>query len=279
MLNEDYHRLVIASKLPRPSKFIDQSISFCKAFCKLLLQHKIIGSGLIRGLSSFDPAVIFENSEKNYLTAIEKLSAHFVSSGWVTSSDKVKIISQYRAFVTKMRSSTIPEYDDWIQFLSVNYEMQCRVELFQLFKYACLCLRPLVEMPPEVLISIPTLESDAGMFQSCLHCLQGSYLSIPHVSSLYRDTRSITRVFRLLGRGQDLLMDKKFSIWNFLKGSGPRRSTLQGKFETGYRKAVLRSEKSSISSRSTTPSMSRNSSVNSTPSPDPSLSRVNLEVR
>ena len=156
--------------------------------------------------------------------------------------------------------------------------MQCRVELFQLFKYAGLCLPP-CKMPPEVLIPIPTLESDAGMFRSCLHSLQGSYLSIPHVSSLYRDPRSITRVFRLLGRGQDLLMDKKYSIWNFLKGSGPRRSTLQGKFEIGNRKAVLRSEKSSISSRSTTPSMSRNSSVNSSPSPDPSLNRVNLEVR
>ena len=79
VLNKDYHRLVIASKLPRPSKFIDQSISFCKAFCKLLFQHKIIGSDLIRCLSSFDPAVIFKNSEKKYLTAIEKLSTHFVS--------------------------------------------------------------------------------------------------------------------------------------------------------------------------------------------------------
>ena len=125
-----------------------------------------------------------------------------------------------------MRYSTIPAYDDWIQFLSVNYEMQCRVELFQLFKYACLCLPPLVEMPPEVLIPIPTLESDAEMFRSCLHSLQGSYLSIPHVSKLYRDPRSITRVFRLLGRGQDFLADKKFSIWNFLEGSGPRRATL-----------------------------------------------------
>ena len=244
-----------------------------------MLQHEIIGSDLIRGLSSFDPAVILENSEKNYLTAIQKLSTHFVSSGWITSSDKVKIVSQYRAFVTKVRSSTIPEYDDWIQFLSTSFEMQCRAELFQLFKYACLCLPPLVEMPPEVLIPIPTLESDAEMFRSCLRSLQASYLSIPHVSSLYRYPRSITQVFRLLGRGQDLLVDKKFSIWNFWKGSGLRRAALLGKFETAYRKAVLRTEKPSISSRSTTPSMSRNSSVNSSPSPDPSLSQVNLEVR
>ena len=34
-LNEDYYNLVLASKLPRPGKFVDQSIAFCKAFCKL----------------------------------------------------------------------------------------------------------------------------------------------------------------------------------------------------------------------------------------------------
>ena len=32
VLNEYFHRLVLASKLPRPSKFVEQSIGFCKAF-------------------------------------------------------------------------------------------------------------------------------------------------------------------------------------------------------------------------------------------------------
>ena len=279
VLNEDFHRLVMASRLPRPSKFVEQSISFCKAFCKLLLRHEIAKSDLIRGLSAFDPAVVFETPEKHYTTAIEKLSTHFVTSGWISASDKVKIISQYRAFVTKMRASAVPEYDDWILYLSSNYEMQCRTELFLLFKYSCLCLPPLVGMLPEVIIPISNLESDVDMFRSCLRSLQASYLTVPHVSSLYRDPRAIPRVFRLLGRGMDLLSDKKFSVWNFLKGSGPRRASLLGKLETGYRKAVLRSERPPISSSSTTPSVSRHSSVNSTPSPDPSLGRVNLEVR
>ena len=60
VLNEDFHRLVMASRLPRPSKFVEQSISFCKAFFKLLLRHEIAKSDLIRGLSAFDPAVVFE---------------------------------------------------------------------------------------------------------------------------------------------------------------------------------------------------------------------------
>ena len=53
ILNEDFHRLVIASKLPRPGKFVEQSISFCKAFCRQLLNHDFVQSDLLRGLSAF----------------------------------------------------------------------------------------------------------------------------------------------------------------------------------------------------------------------------------
>ena len=48
-----------------------------------------------------------------------------------------------------------------------------------------------------------------------------SYSTVPRVCSLYRDSESVSQVFRLLGRGVDLLTDKKFSVWNFPKGSGP----------------------------------------------------------
>ena len=46
------------------------------------------------------------------------------------------------------------------------------------------------------------------------------------------------------------------------------------KMETGYRKALLRFERAVVSSTTTTPSVSRTSSVNSSPSPDPTLGRV-----
>ena len=49
------------------------------------------------------------------------------------------------------------------------------------------------------------------------------------------------------------------------------------KLEIGYRKAVLKFEKPGVKSGSITPSISRTSSVNSTPSPCPTLSRVSLE--
>ena len=131
-------------------------------------------------------------------------------------------------------------------------------------------LPPLVEIPPEITVAVPGLESDGDVFQSCVRSLQMSYLTIPHVS--------VCRVFRLLGRGRDLLADKNFSVWNFLKESGPRRASLLGKLETGYRTAVLRHDKPTHFSTTTTPSVSRISTVNSNPSPDPSLGRINVSV-
>ena len=67
-------------------------------------------------------------------------------------------------------------------------------------------------MPTEFIVPIANLESDKGVFQSFLRSLQASYLTVPLVSSLYRDPKSIGRVFRLLRKGLDLLSDKKFSL-------------------------------------------------------------------
>ena len=64
VLNFDFDELVTSSKLPRPSKFIEQSISFYKAFCRILLRHKIATSDLIRFLSSFDSSMMLDGEEK-----------------------------------------------------------------------------------------------------------------------------------------------------------------------------------------------------------------------
>ena len=190
----------------------------------------------------------------------------------------MKIVSQYRSLATKLRADDTLEYDGWIPFLASHYELQSRPVLFKLFKFSCLCLPPHVEMSPEFPIPMSGLESDEEKFQSCFKSLQMSYSSIPHVSSLYRDPKSLSRVFRLLCRGADLLADRKFSGWNFMRGSDVRRTALLGKRETGYRRAVLLHDKAIFSSTSTTPSVSRTGSVNSSSSPDPSLSRISVPL-
>ena len=165
-------------------------------------------------------------------------------------------------------------------FISCQLTTSYRVgpELFQVIKFLCQCLPTTVELPPEFVVPLPNLEANDDMFRSCVRSLRLSYFSIPHVFSLYRDSRSISRVFRLLGRGSDLLSDKKFSVWNFMKGSGARRTSMLGKLETGYRKAVLQYDRPVVSSTTTTPSVSRTTSSSGSPSPDTSLGRTSVSI-
>ena len=239
ILNEDYYRLVTTSKLPRPSEFFEQTISFYKSFCGILLSHEIVKSNLIRGLACFDSAVILHGTEDQYKTAVENLTSHFVGIGWMSSSEKTKAVSQYRSFVAKFSACGVTLHEDWFQFMASHYELQSRPELYQLFEYAGLCLPPQVQVPVPFVVPFPELGSDEDVFRSCIGSVQMPFTTIPNTSSLYRDPRSISRVFRLLGRGKDLLLDGKFTVWNFLKGSNPRRTTLRSSFESACKKASV----------------------------------------
>ena len=114
--NEAFHRLVTTSKLPSPSKFVDQTISFCKSFCGILLLHEIVKSCLVRRLACFDSAVFLHGTEEQYTCAVESLTGHIVDVG-CTTSEKTKAVSQYRSFVTKLRACGVPQPEDWFQFL------------------------------------------------------------------------------------------------------------------------------------------------------------------
>ena len=124
VLNVDFHNLVIASKLPRPIKFIAQSIAFCKSLGKISLNHELVSTDLIRELSSFDIAVIIDGPERHYINAVEKLTLYFVDSGWIFPSDKVKCVSQYRSFTTKLRVDSITKAT--IGYNSLPRIMKCK---------------------------------------------------------------------------------------------------------------------------------------------------------
>ena len=278
VLGADYQALIITSRLPRPSKFVEQTMSFCKAFCGVLLNHEVIKSDLLRGLSSFDHAVLLDGPEENYVSAVESLTSYFVSCGWMTASNKVKAVSQYRSFAIKLRAESGIIRSDWVQFLISHYEMQSRPELLQLFRNACLCLPPVVIEPPKFHVSIPGLESDDHSFRSVVRSLQLSYVTVPNVSSLCRSPKTISRVFRLLGRGPSLIRDRKLSVWKFLKGSEVRRSAVFGKLEISYKKSVLRGEGLPLFLDMTSPSESRTPSSSGSPVTGPSLGRVSVTV-
>ena len=105
-----------------------------------------------------------------------------------------------------------------------------------------------------------------------------SYVTVPNVSSLYGDSKSVGRIFRLLGRGRELISDKKISIWGFLRGSGVRMSSMLEKFEAAYKRSVLLTEGLPIFLEATTPSVSRSSSTTSSPRSGLSPIRVPISV-
>ena len=100
------------------------------------MTHDIIKSDLLRGLSVSDFLVVLESPEEVYITAIEKKFSYFVVTGLFSSNDKVRAVSHYWSFVSKLRAGPIPGYDDWVQFVASYYEIQCRPELLQLFRHS-----------------------------------------------------------------------------------------------------------------------------------------------
>ena len=253
-------------------------MAFCKSFCGVLLSHGILKLSLIRGLSCFDSAVMLDGPERHYVTAIEDLTSYFVSSSLITPGDKTKCVSQYRSLVTKFRTVNDVPRGDWVMFLGAHYEMQSRPELSSVIRYASLCLPPTVTMPTSFKISVPDLASDHEAFQSIVSSLQLSYVTVPNFSSLYQDPRSVCRIFCLLGRGLELLSDKKFSIWTISRGSVHKWLALREKMESAYKKTVLHGEGVPIFLDVSPPSGSAPSSSNSSPVPGPALGRVSVIV-
>ena len=124
VLNEDLNRLVLDSKLPRPSKFIEQFVSFCKAFCNQLTIHDSVKSNLLRGLSALDSSAILVSPENVYTEPIEKLFTHFVIVGLFSSSDKVKMVTQYRSFISKYLNLMI-EFSLLLLITNINADQNC----------------------------------------------------------------------------------------------------------------------------------------------------------
>ena len=123
IFNEDYHRQITTGKISRPSKFVEQTVSFCKSICGILLSHEIVKSSLVRGLSCFDSAVILHGTEEQYIAAVESLTSLFVNVGWSTSSEKTKAVSQYPSFVEKLRACGFMQPEVWFQFLVSHKEL------------------------------------------------------------------------------------------------------------------------------------------------------------
>ena len=265
--NRDFSDLVDRSKISTPRRFVSQAISFYRCFIKSLLTSELASSSLARGLSSFDEAVIRDGIEAHYSDSIQLLCGYFIRQKWIAPHLKPVIVSEYCSLVTKFRLDKVTPVKELISFFSCYYELQCRVELFRLFRICCETLRSPCEAPPFFTVSMPGLKSDSREFTSTVRSLQCTISSIHKVESLFMSEAALPRAFELLNQGPGLLAKRKFSVWHLLSSTYFHKIGIRSSLESYYGKSVSVGEKVWMpTSDKANPSPSRSSSAASTPS-------------
>ena len=83
-------------------------------------------------------------------------------------------------------------------------------------------------------MTLPRLASDADEFISSVRSIQSSLSGSPNVSGLFSNPRTISPVFSLLGKGNALLSDATFSVWDVTPSCSSRRRLLLNKLESRY---------------------------------------------
>ena len=166
--NKDFAELVKQSDLPTPTHFVEQSLSFYKGLCTLLLKHSVRKYMFVRGMSNFDEAVILHGQEEDYTEELEQLCDFRVQPDWISDSIKPLVLSEDHSFVERFRSFE-PDYDtDWVTFMSGFFELHCRANLFSVFKLCCLGVFNSPSIPPAFTVTLPDLASDHNSFTSAV---------------------------------------------------------------------------------------------------------------
>ena len=170
--------------------------------------------------------------------SMKNLAGYFVQQRWISPHVKLVIVSEYCSLVTKFRADKVSSSKEWVSFISCYYELQCRLELFRLFKVCCDSLRSPCCPPPNFVVPLPGLKSSKVEFSSCVRSLQCSLSSTQKVESLFLSTAALPRAYDLLNQGPGLLLKRKFSVWNLLSSTHFLKIGLLSTLESCYAKNV-----------------------------------------
>ena len=217
--DHDLSNLLSESKISTPRRFVGQVIAFYKHFIKLLLTNDVATIAFVRGFCSFDEPVVRSGREADYTDATQNLAGYFVQQKWMAPHTKPVVVSEYCSLVNKLRSEKFPTVKDWVGTFSSHYELQCRIELFHLFKTCCQALGGPCPVSLPFRGTIPGLKYTNFEFASCVSSLQCSLASIQKCESLFMDSAALTRAFELVNRGPGIILKRIFSVWNILSST------------------------------------------------------------
>ena len=211
--NSPFSRVLERCSISTPSRFLEMTQSFLVSVCNFLIGHPVKKSELLRGLSSFDPAVLLHSNQTVYESSINYLVNRFLAAGWVTSEKYEVTVSEYRSLVIKFRQEKFDIPDDIVSFFSNHWDLLARPHLYHVFQLTCLCLKTDHPTAAKLTHSIPGISMPSIRFDSIVHSIQTSidYLSDP--VEFYGSDDCSLGVTRVFGEGKRAYRNKKFSGW------------------------------------------------------------------
>ena len=203
-------------KVATPTKFLELVMAFLRSFIQLLLGHSITKSRLLRGLSSFDPAILSQSTEEVYIESITALTNSLMASGWIAPGDRDLTIGEYRGYLLLVRETNTIFSEDFVAELLSDWRFQARPLLVRVFKLAYLCSYKIEVPEPDVVFNLPGMGMSRIHMVSLLNCLGSSCAYLANPENLFSSDSSLLHLRSLLDSRETIYTQRGYSIWDSL---------------------------------------------------------------
>ena len=184
------------------------------------IQGQISGiTDLVKGLSSFDPEVLFTFPLDKASACFTALFQNFCLRRWFEKSQEMACHDEYLSFVQHLRSSfpdrvrTVGTVTNAVKFLSEMSALHTRPLLLRIFKLSCLCLTSESPELPEVKFSSINTGHARSRLSEVIQPVQSYVANVPDPAKSAITPAALAKFNTLpstLGTG---ILSKTYSPW------------------------------------------------------------------
>ena len=162
--------------------FVKDSQKYVQFLINEILRRVGLTSNIVKGLTAFDPFIMFKRPMDVALKHFDMLYSTFALHSCVPSTNESLCRNQYMQLLGHLRTSYGPNFDltstssDLIEFLVGLEFLQDRAHLFHLFKLCCLCATSVSSVFPDVTFGAVTTAGRQNRFTDVILPCQ-SYLA------------------------------------------------------------------------------------------------------
>ena len=219
------------------------------------IQSQISGiTDLVKGLSSFDPQVLFTFPLAQASASFSALFQNFRLRRWFEDTQELACHDEYLSFVQHLRSRypdrvrTFSTISNTVKFLSGLSALQTRPLLLRIFKLSCLCLTSESPELPEVKFGPINTGNARSRLVEVIQPVQSYVANVPEPSKNATTPAAIANFTALSSTlGADIL-SKTYSPWSSVDFFG--KDALKNQLETARKARGKETDSSSSASGS-----------------------------